>query len=298
MNRLAFTDQDGPARTAISPLRELGAYEALFMQQGASFKTLAEKFATDEHALPSDFISPAEADQAAKKVLEKLHQAGVFQFGVRINKAGDYPAKLRHAKHPVELLYYQGTWELSEMRGLAVVGSRKPSAEGAKRAARIARELVKRDFSVVSGLARGIDQAAHTAALEAGGRTIAVIGTPLGEIYPKENAELQAHIAKEHLLISQVPVLRYATQPFQTKRYYFPERNATMSALTEGTIIVEAAETSGTLTQARAALYQGRKLFILDSCFNNPAITWPARFEKEGAIRVREPDDIWKAMKS
>lgn len=296
MNRLAFDDDLRPSRSTISPRRELGAYEALFMQQGATFKTLADKFAADATALPSDFVSPAEADQAATSVIEKLHKSGVYQFGVRINKAGDYPIKLRDAKHPVELLYYQGTWELSEMRGLAVVGSRKPSEEGAKRAGRLARELVARGFSVVSGLATGIDKAAHTAALEAGGRTIAVIGTPLGENYPKENVELQAHIAKEHLLVSQVPVLRYAAQPFQHKRYYFPERNATMSALTEGTIIVEAGETSGTLTQARAALYQGRKLFILDNCFNNPAITWPARFEKEGAIRVRDPEDIWKAL--
>ena len=296
MNRLALNDDLGPARSSISPRRELGAYEALFLQQGATFKTLAEKFAADQTALPSDFISPADADQAATSVIEKLHKSGVYQFGVRINKAGDYPIKLRDAKYPVELLYYQGTWELSEMRGLAVVGSRKPSEDGEKRAGRIARELVRRGFSVVSGLATGIDKAAHTAALEAGGRTIAVIGTPFGESYPKENIELQAHIAKEHLLVSQVPVLRYAVQPFQHKRHYFPERNATMSALTEGTIIVEAGETSGTLTQARAALYQGRKLFILDSCFNNPAITWPARFEKEGAIRVRDSEDIWKAL--
>jgi DNA processing protein len=298
VNRLALTGHDGPAITTISPRRELGAYEALFMEQGATFKTLAEKFAADETALPSDFVPPSLADETAGKVLEMLHKAGVYQFGVRINKAGDYPAKLRHAKHPVELLYYQGTWELSEMRGLAVVGSRKPSDEGAQRAARLAKELVARNFAVVSGLATGIDKAAHTAALDAGGRTIAVIGTPLGESYPKENAELQAHIAKEQLLVSQVPVLRYSTQPFKTKRFYFPERNATMSALTEGTIIVEAGETSGTLTQARAALYQGRKLFILDSCFKNPAITWPARFEKEGAIRVRDPEDIWKALAS
>ncbi|MCR9088684.1 MAG: DNA-protecting protein DprA [Rhodobacteraceae bacterium] len=266
------------------------------MQKGATFKTLAEKFSADATALPSDFVSPQEADQAATSAIESLHKSGVYQFGVRINKAGDYPTKLRDAKHPIELLYYQGTWELSEMRGLAVVGSRKPSKNGVDRAARIAKELVARGFAVVSGLAAGIDRAAHTAALQAGGRTIAVIGTPLGESYPKENSELQDHIAKEHLLVSQVPVLRYAAQPFQYKRYYFPERNATMSALTEGTIIVEAGETSGTLTQARAALYQGRKLFILESCFQNPEITWPARFEKEGAIRVREPNDIWKAL--
>ncbi|MBI1416852.1 MAG: DNA-processing protein DprA [Limimaricola sp.] len=274
----------------------MGAYEALFMEQGATFKTLAEMFAKDPTALPSDFVPHHEADQTASMVLEKLHKSGVYQFGVRVHKAGDYPAKLRDAKHPVELLYYQGTWELSEMRGIAVVGSRKPSQEGVRRAARIAKELVARNFAVVSGLATGIDRAAHTAALRAGGTTIAVIGTPLGEHYPKENADLQDLIAKQHLLISQVPVLRYAAQPFQQKRYYFPERNATMSALTEGTVIVEAGETSGTLTQARAALFQGRKLFILDSCFQNPAITWPARFEKEGAIRVREPEDIVKAL--
>ena len=143
MNRLALNSYGGPARSAISPRRELGAYEALFMQQGATFKTLAEKFAADKTALPSDFVSPTEADEAATSVIEKLHKSGVYQFGVRINKAGDYPAKLRDAKHPVELLYYQGTWELSEMRGLAVVGSRKPSGEGAKRAGRLARELVR-----------------------------------------------------------------------------------------------------------------------------------------------------------
>jgi DNA processing protein len=77
---------------------------------------------------------------------------------------------------------------------------------------------------------------------------------------------------------------------------FFPERNVTMSALTEGTVIVEAGETSGTLTQARAAMHQGRKLFILDSCFTNPDITWPERFHKDGAVRVRSTEDIWAAL--
>ena len=296
MNKLTFSNSNSPALAPISPRRELGAYEALFLEQGATFKRLAEKFASDPSALPSDFVSPQDSDGAANKVIKKLFDLGVKQFGVRINKAGDYPDKLRHAKYPVELLYYLGAWELSEMRSLAVVGSRKPSEEGARRAARLAKELVKRNFAVVSGLATGIDTTAHSAALEAGGVTIAVIGTPLGEYYPKENRNLQDHIAREYLLISQIPVLYYDVQPFQQKRQNFPERNATMSALTEGTIIVEAGETSGTLTQARAALYQGRKLFILESCFQNPAITWPARFEKQGAIRVRKPEDIWKVL--
>ena len=295
MMRLALSDA-GPAISPISPRRELGAYEALWLEKGATFKTLAERFANDPSALPSDFVSAQLADQCAADVLARLKKAGVHQFGVRIHHAGDYPPKLRDAKHPVELLYYRGAWELSETRCMAVVGSREPSEDGIKRATRLARELVERDFTVVSGLARGIDVAAHSAAIARGGRTIAVVGTPLGTGYPKEHLELQGAIGPDHLLISQVPVLRYSKQAPQHNRLFFPERNATMSALTEGTIIVEAGETSGTLTQARAALHQGRKLFILDSCFNRTDISWPARFEAEGAIRVRTPEDIWNAL--
>jgi DNA processing protein len=284
-----------PALAAISPRREMGAYEALWLRQGASFKTIAEQFAKNSTALPSDFVSPSESDQCADEVMRILKEAGVHRFGVRVNHAGDYPMSLRDAKHPVELLYYRGAWELTETRCIAVVGSRQATENGLKRAQRIARELVARDFTIVSGLAAGIDTAAHTAAMEAG-RTIAVIGTPIGTYYPRENRELQGKIAREFLVISQVPVLRYRNQRVFQNRFFFPERNITMSALTEGTIIVEAGETSGTLTQARAALYQGRKLFILDSCFERRDITWPARFERRGAIRVREPDDIWKAL--
>lgn len=293
--RLALSD-DGPALSPISPLREMGAYEALWLEKGATFKTLAEKFATDPSALPSDFVNPGTADQCAAEVMKRLKHAGVHQFGVRIHHAGDYPAKLRDARHPVEMLYYRGTWEISETRCMAVVGSRQASDDGVRRAERLARELVGRGFTVVSGLAKGIDAAAHNAAIASGGRTVAVVGTPLGTCYPKEHIGLQEEIAKRHLVISQVPVLRYSKQGPQQNRLFFPERNITMSALTEGTIIVEAGETSGTLTQARAALHQGRKLFILDSCFHREDITWPARFEAEGAIRVRTPDDIWSAL--
>jgi DNA processing protein len=229
-------------------------------------------------------------------VLRTLKAQGVHHFGVRVNHAGDYPVRLRDARHPVELLYYQGAWELAETRCVAVVGTRKPTDDGIERAERLARELIKRKFTVVSGLATGIDTAAHRAAIDAGGPTVAVIGTPLGSYYPRENRELQDEIARDFLLISQVPVLRYAKAPVPRNRFFFLERNVTMSALTEATIIVEAGETSGTLTQARAAFYQGRKLFILNSCFERKDLTWPARFEAQGAIRVREPDDIWKAL--
>jgi DNA processing protein len=293
---MAASNIETPALAPISPRRELGAYEALWLEKGATFKTIAEKFAADPTALPSDFVPPARTAECAAEVMRVLKVAGVHRFGIRVNHAGDYPARLRDAKHPVELLYYQGTWELTETRGVAVVGTRKPSDDGTERAERLARELVNRGFTIVSGLAAGIDTAAHTAAIAANGSTIAVIGTPLGTYYPKENFELQDQIARGYLLISQVPVLRYGQQAVPQNRLFFPERNITMSALTEATVIVEASETSGTLTQARAALYQGRKLFILNSCFERDDLTWPARFEAQGAIRVRELDDIWQAL--
>jgi DNA processing protein len=96
---------------------------------------------------------------------------------------------------------------------------------------------------------------------------------------------LQNRIAKEFLLISQIPIIRHSMQKPPQNRIFFPERNITMSALTEAIIIVKAGETSGTLTQARAAIHQGRKLFILDSCFLDPSLTWPARFERLGSRR-------------
>ena len=140
----------------------------------------------------------------------------------------------------MELVYYQGDWSLVETSCIAIVGTRSPSAEGEQNAKRIANAMVRSGYTVVSGLARGIDTAAHSEAIRCGGRTIAVIGTPLFEIYPRENSELQELIARAHLLVSQVPFLRYKQQPFSANRLFFPERNVTMSALTKATVIVEA----------------------------------------------------------
>lgn len=300
-------DDDGPAvAPPISPRFEMGAYEAMWLEPKATFKSIAEKFEADPTALPHDFVSPAMAEHCAAEVMGILKDAGVHRFGIRINHAGDYPTKLRDAKFPVELLYYQGAWELSETRCIAIVGSRKASEDGKARARRLATELVNAKsrtndlgFTVVSGLAEGIDRAAHEGTLEAKGRTIGVIGTPLGQYYPREHRALQDLIARDHLLISQVPLLRYLRAPdYRFNRTFFPERNATMSALTEATIIVEASDTSGTLTQAQAALHQKRKLFILDSCFQRTDIKWPARYEAQGAIRVRSMDDVWGALAS
>ena len=280
------------ADRAVSPRRELGAYEALWDRDKTWFKSLADEFAAHPGAVPSDFVSEADIEKFARLALGAIREAGIQHFGVRVHGAGDYPPKLRDAVHPIELLYFQGLWDLVNTRCVAIVGTRKPSVEGERRAGKLARLFVADGFTVVSGLARGIDTAAHEAAIAASGHTIAVLGTPLCEFYPPENRELQRKIADEHLVISQVPIVRYSRQHFRANRFFFPERNATMSALTEATVIIEAGDTSGTLVQARHALKQGRKLFILDSCFRNPSITWPAKFVEQGAIRVSEYDEI------
>jgi len=276
--------------------REMAAYEALWLNQGAWFKNIAELFASNPGCVPSELVSRHEVRDTWRRLLEEVGADRLKEVGVRIHGAGEYPKKLRQADHPIELLYYRGDWELVDTRGVAVVGTRTPSPEGAGHARRIAHALVRNNFTVVSGLARGIDSAAHAGALEAGGRTVAVIGTPLFDYYPRENAPLQEALAQDHLVVSQVPFLRYKQQHYKANSLFFPARNVTMSALTEATVIVEAGNTSGTLVQARAALAQGRKLFILDSCFRNSALSWPAKYEKQGAIRVRNVTEIMEAL--
>jgi DNA processing protein len=278
----------------VSPFLELGAYESLWDRQSASFKTIADMFAKRAGAVPSDFVEPTRAAGYANDVHARLRDAGIKSYGVRVHGAGDYPERIRVAEHPVELLYFQGWWELvNSPRSVAVVGTRKPTSEALARTRRLVKELLQDDFTIVSGLAAGVDTAAHEAAIKLGGRTIAVLGTPLSKSYPASNAKLQKKIAEDHLLISQVPVMRYANQKNPTSNnFFFPERNITMSALTDATIIVEAGETSGTLVQARHALKQGRKVFILESNFHNEKLKWPHTFEERGAIRVVDYDDI------
>jgi len=274
------------------PARELGAYEALWAREGASFKSLAELFRSQPGSVPSDFPSAPEADKYSRIALGAIRNAGIRHFGIRVHGAGEYPTKLRDAEHPVELLYFRGNWDITASRCVAIVGTRNPTDDGRRRTVKLSRQFVESGFTVVSGLARGIDTAAHTAAIENGGQTVAILGTPITSCYPPENYELQRKIADEFLVISQVPIVRYSRQGPNGNRLFFPARNVTMSALTEATVIVEAGNTSGTLIQARHALQQKRKLFILDSCFRNTELTWPAKYEERGAIRVAEFEDI------
>jgi DNA processing protein len=277
---------------AVVPARELGAYEAIWAREGTSFKTIADMFRAQPGTVPSDFAGGSETETYSRIALGAIRAAGIKHFGIRVHGAGEYPEKLRDAQHPVELLYFQGNWDLTASRCVAIVGTRTPSEDGLRRTAKLSRLFTENGFTVVSGLAQGVDTAAHTAATEAGGRTIAVLGTPITSCYPSANIDLQKRIADQFLVISQVPIVRYSRQGPQGNRLFFPERNATMSALMEATVIVEAGNTSGTLIQARHALQQRRKLFILESCFRNPQLTWPAKFLERGAIRVTEFEEI------
>ena len=279
-------------KQSISPWRELGSYEALWARSGATFKQIADLFRGHPGALPSDFVSPEMAETFAREATQILQKADINDFGVRIHGAWEYPARLREAEHPIELLYYRGWWDLASSPSVAVVGTRSPSANAIFQTRHIVQSLVEDGWTIVSGLAKGVDTTAHETAINAGGLTIGVIGTPLSVSYPATNRELQEIIATRYLLISQVPIVRASHQGPKINRMFFPERNITMSALAKATIIIEAGETSGTLTQARAAIKQGRPLFILDSCFENPTLTWPRRFEEAGAIRVRDYREV------
>lgn len=280
----------------IQPFYEMAAYEALWKDY-SSFKKMADLFREYPDSKPSDFIRPEEIIEMKTFIHNQFQDKGIESVGIRINGCLDYPERLRDANNPIEAFYFRGNWELIEHpKRVAIVGSRNVSDDGIKRTRKLTKLLVESGYTIVSGLAKGVDTIAHQTAIELWGRTVAVIGTPITENYPLENKKLQEKIAKDYLLISQIPIWKYKQHDYRVNRQFFPERNITMSALTQATIIVEAGETSGTLTQARAALAQGRKLFILDNCFLNPNITWPEKYLKKGAIRVKSIEDILKNL--
>lgn len=282
---------------AISLREEMVAYETLWGLPDQTTKRLSQLF--EEHAgvMPTRLLGAIEQEelfstheQLKRDVREFL--ANLEGFTVSVKGAFQHPARLQDARYPVQVFYYRGDIGLAETTSVSIVGTRKPSEHGLLRAEKLATQLAKAGYTIVSGLATGIDTAAMTATIAAGGKTIGVIGTPITFSYPKENEDLQERVATEHLLISHVPFFRYEKEHFKFRRRYFPERNALMAALSDATIIVEASDTSGTLTQARAALEQNRQLMILNSCFENPSISWPSYYEERGAIRIRDISEV------
>lgn len=289
-----MTLQQELSRETISPYREMVAFEYLYSLEGMTLKKLAG-LTCERNLLPSQALEglsglfePTGLDEVRAFVDKKLAE---FPFHVAVRGTSSWPYGIRDSKRPSPVVYFAGNIELLGTPRVAVVGSRKASRDGLARAAKLGRQLAEAGVTVVSGLARGIDTAAMKRAAgaggtEGGGPVIGVIGTPIDECYPKENADLQTYVANRGLLISQVPFYRYSKQPFDTKRYYFPERNELMAAISDATVIVEASDTSGTLAQARACLQQGRPLFIMRSCVENDTIEWPGKWVGRDGVHI------------
>jgi DNA protecting protein DprA len=178
------------------------------------------------------------------------------------------------------LVHFAGDLSVLDVPSVSIVGTRAVSEAGRQRAARLARELALAGIAVVSGLAKGVDAAAHLSAIQSGGRTAAVIGTPLDKAYPAENAELQRLIYSEHLLLTPFAI----GEPVY--RANFPARNRVMAAISDATVIVEASDTSGTLHQAAECQRLGRWLFIMRSVADDPALKWPSGFIGKPKVAV------------
>jgi len=190
-----------------------------------------------------------------------------------------YPVNLRTVHDRPPLLFVRGALAEDDQRSVAVVGTRSASDRGLRQARSVACDLAAAGYVVVSGLAAGIDTAAHTATLEAGGRTVTVIGTGLRVAFPAENAPLQERLGREAAVLSQF-------WPAQgPRKWTFPQRNAVMSGFARATVVVEASRTSGARMQARLALEHGRPVFLLRSLLEHD---WAQAYERRPGVYVVE----------
>ena len=201
----------------------------------------------------------------------------------------DYPINLRRISNLPPFLFYRGELRRDDAFSVAVVGTRRPTPDGLRRARAIAKNLVRSDVTVLSGLARGIDTVAHESALTAGGRTIAVLGSGILRVYPPENATLAERIADSGAVVSQF----WPDAP--PAAYNFPRRNIVTSGLGQGTVVIEASATSGAKMQARLALEHGKRVFLLASLVHDNA--WAASYVKRGAIVVDNVKDVVHALR-
>lgn len=198
----------------------------------------------------------------------------------------DYPELLEQIPRPPPVLYVRGDPGLLHMPALAIVGSRNPTHGGARNAFEFARHLGRTGFCIVSGLAEGIDTAAHRGALDAGAATIAVLGHGIDRVYPASNRDLAHEIARHGALVSEFPL---GTHPDKS---LFPQRNRLISGLSLGTLVIEAARRSGSLITARHAGEQGREVFALPGSIHNPLARGCHQLIRQGAKLVETADDI------
>lgn len=263
-------------------------YADLTEDRGSAAAVLEEELAGSEPSwrqtslLPVEPVDPAPLLDQASADLDRWDAAGMRLLTVL---EPDYPANLRAVHDRPPIVFVAGRLVCGDTRSLAVVGARKASAAGINQSRAIAEHLVDAGYTVVSGLAAGIDTAAHAAALAKGGRTVAVIGTGLARCYPPQNVALQRRIAAECAVISQF----WPDAP--PSRRSFPMRNAVMSGFTLATVVVEASDTSGARMQARLARAQGRPVFLVASLLEQQQ--WARDYAiAPGTHVVRSPGEI------
>ena len=233
---------------------------------------------SDADGLPVPaFIPATRPDPSELAAISRELQQWELQ-GIKLHTVlcSSYPANLRSVFDCPPLIFTKGSLAVIDAHGVAVVGTRKASREGLARATKLARELAESKITVYSGLAVGIDAAAQTSALRAGGRTVAVIGTGLLKAYPKENAALQYEIASRFAVVSQF------WPDEKTERWHFPMRNKVMSGLARATVVVEDGDTSGAKLQAEAAIKHGKPVFLMASLVET--YEWAKKFSQNSGV--------------
>jgi DNA processing protein len=283
--RLAETVGCGPV-AARSLLAALGSPQGVFQARPAALREIVG-------TITADALSRAPATLAALIETTQAWLDGANDAPRRVITLGDplYPANLLETADPPMLLYAQGRVELLQASGIAIVGSRNPTPQGLDNALDFATSLSQAGINVVSGLALGIDGAAHRGALLGPGSTIAVVGTGLDRVYPKRHLDLARRITAEGLLLSEYSL----GTPSLAQN--FPRRNRIIAGLTRATLVVEAAMQSGSLITARLASEAGRDVFAIPGSIHSPQARGCHWLIKQGAKLVDSAQDILEEMK-
>lgn len=274
---LALVPGLGPKLTA-ALLRHFGSPAAALRATAAQLRTVPQI---------GDMLAASFAD-AFRAVDVDAEVRLIEKHGVRPVPLGhpDYPPRLAAIPDPPPLVYFRGELTPADAAAVAVVGSRGCTAYGRRVADALAAGLARAGWTVVSGLARGIDGAAHRGALAAGGRTVAVLAGGLSRIYPPEHADLAGEVAAQGCLVTETP-MTVASQPGM-----FPARNRIISGLSRAVVVVEAGERSGALITVEHAAEQGREVFAVPGPVDNPASAGCLELLRTGAKLVRSAEDV------
>lgn len=238
----------------------------------------------------AQFVFEGKARAAAEDELKRVAEAG---GSIMTPEDEGYPERLREIYDPPAVLWIRGNVELLSRPGIAVVGTRHPSPYGAGMAELLARDLANRRLVILSGMARGVDTAAHKGAIEAGGKTVAVWGTGIDVIYPKENKKLaESIVATGGTIVSEYPL---GTFPAPQN---FPIRNRILSGMSVGVLVIEAAEYSGTRITARCAMEQNRDVYAVPGNVTNKNAWGPNTLIKQGAKLTATWEDVWEDLPS